>query len=366
MNPYQISQPVTEPQDFFGRKTEFQMVYEMLLSGDCVNLIGPRRIGKSSFLKVLPTPAMQQRVFGKDVLREKNIFAAVNLQDSMYDTPIHLVSDVTEQLKEKGVEFEGAIQTYADFKKALKILAEKEIRLILLFDEFDSVKQNDQFELKFYNTLRAYQQEFPVSYVVASIDSVKDISESIKKASPFFNIFRYVPLGLLSEDAANDLICKDDSLSLFMRFVKLSAGQHPLFISQLCFYLFHFQRYESGLSPEDLREKAIYRFLKEAFDHFIYYWEHLSIYEKSLLRKLANGKKPDKNDTAELMDLEQKALIIKNNGDYAIFSSAFEGFVKEIEFSEAEEKVAQFFAKNTKALVSVAKYCLDKAVELKK
>ena len=38
----------------------------------------------------------------------------------------------------------------------------------------------------------------------------------------------------------------------------------------------------------------------------------------------------------------------------------------ETKLKEAEEKVAQFFSKNTKALVSVAKYCLDKAVELKK
>ncbi len=36
MNPYQGSQPVTDPEDFFGHKTEFQMVYEMLLSGDSV------------------------------------------------------------------------------------------------------------------------------------------------------------------------------------------------------------------------------------------------------------------------------------------------------------------------------------------
>ena len=49
-----------------------------------------------------------------------------------------------------------------------------------------------------------------------------------------------------------------------------------------------------------------------------------------------------------------------------IFSSAFEGFVKEVEFSEMKEDIAQFFSKNTKALVSITKYCIDKAVEPKK
>ncbi len=159
---------------------------------------------------------------------------------------------------------------------------------------------------------------------------------------------------------------QDDSLTLLMHFIKLAAGQHPLFLSQLCFFLYHFQHYEPDITPDELREQSLHRFLKQAFEHFIYYWEHLSTDEKVVLKKLANGKKPDQDDTAELIDLEQKALIVRDNGNYAVFSAAFEGFVKEIEFSEAEEKVAQFFAKNTKALVSVVRYCLDKAVELKK
>jgi hypothetical protein len=85
-----------------------------------------------------------------------------------------------------------------------------------------------------------------------------------------------------------------------------------------------------------------------------------------VLKKLANGKKPDKDETAELIDLEQKALIARDNGNYAIFSAAFEGFVKEIPFSKTGEKVGEYLGKNTKAIVSVVKYCLDKAVELKK
>ena len=106
--------------------------------------------------------------------------------------------------------------------------------------------------------------------------------------------------------------------------------------------------------------------MEEAFDHFVYYWEHLSTEERAVLKKIAKEKKPDQDDTPELIALEQKALITEQQGRYAMFSSAFEGFVKEIEFSEMKEELAQFLSKNTKALVSITKYCVDKAVALKK
>jgi len=50
-NPYQTSRPITDPQDFFGRDTEFHLMYQMLLSKESVNVMGARRIGKSSLLR---------------------------------------------------------------------------------------------------------------------------------------------------------------------------------------------------------------------------------------------------------------------------------------------------------------------------
>jgi hypothetical protein len=152
--------------------------------------------------------------------------------------------------------------------------------------EFDSVAQNDQFDMVFYDTLRYYQQQYPVSYVVAS--------------------------------------------------------------------------------TKQIREKALYRFPEEAFDHFVYYWEHLTTEERAVLKKVAEGKKVNSDKKPELIDLEQKALIKQDNNKNVIFSSAFEGFVKKVEFSEVKEDLSRFFSKNTKSLVSIANYCIDKAIALKK
>lgn len=365
-NPYQVSRPITDPDDLFGRKTEFDLIYQMLLSGESVNIMGPRRIGKSSFLRMLPQLSIQQRVLDKPVFDEQTMFVFVDMESQKTATPLQFFTRLVKQFNQNGLNITTEVHSYDDFEASLEQLTLNHKRLIILLDEFDCVAQNKEFDVLFYDMLRYYQQQYAILYAVASSKRVKELCKSPVASSPFFNIFRFLRLGLLTEDAANDLICKDDSLSLYLHFVKLIAGQHPFFISQLCFYLFYFQQRQAEMPPEEIRQEAVQRFLEEAFDHFAYYWEHLSTDEKAVLKKLANGKKPDKDDAAELIDLEQKALIARHNGNYSIFSTAFEGFVKEVEFSEMKEELTQFFTKNTRALVSITKYCLDKAVELKK
>ncbi len=77
-NPYQASRPITDSDDLFGRKTEFELMYQMLLSSESVNVMGARWIGKSSFLRVLPQAEMQQRVFGKPAFDERYVFAYID------------------------------------------------------------------------------------------------------------------------------------------------------------------------------------------------------------------------------------------------------------------------------------------------
>ena len=85
-----------------------------------------------------------------------------------------------------------------------------------------------------------------------------------------------------------------------------------------------------------------------------------------MLKKLTNGKQPNDEDAPELRSLEQKALIQEDSGMFRIFSAAFAGFVKEVEYSETGEKLSEFLKEHTKALVSITRYCIDKAVSLKK
>ncbi len=49
-NPFTNRGPVTNPEDFFGRKDELATILTRLQSLQCVSIVGERRIGKSSLL----------------------------------------------------------------------------------------------------------------------------------------------------------------------------------------------------------------------------------------------------------------------------------------------------------------------------
>ncbi len=110
-NPYQVSRPITDPNDLFGRRTEFDLIYQMLLSGESVNIMGPRRIGKSSFLRVLPQPEIQQRVLEKAVFDDQTMFVFVDME-SQKTLAAKWLTAVTKHLADDPVEqFIGAFRT---------------------------------------------------------------------------------------------------------------------------------------------------------------------------------------------------------------------------------------------------------------
>ncbi|MGH9843151.1 MAG: hypothetical protein ACREEM_30810 [Blastocatellia bacterium] len=59
-NPFTNRGPVTNPEDFFGRKDELEIVLSRLRSMQCVSIVGERRIGKSSLLYHLTQTGAEQ------------------------------------------------------------------------------------------------------------------------------------------------------------------------------------------------------------------------------------------------------------------------------------------------------------------
>ncbi len=367
-NPYKAGRPISDLHDFFGRTQDFRFMYQLLLNVESVNIIGSRRIGKTSFLNVLPREEIQQKFMGERLVqfKERTVFVSLDMQSQKTATPVEFLSRVAEQIHKHGCDLNPQIQSYYDFEKILEQLTEADKRVFIVLDEFGSVADNEHFTVEFYDMLRHYQQRYLVSYIAASVRGVKEVAKSAVTASEFFNIFRVLRVGLLTDEDANELICKDRSLAVDVPFVKLIAGRHPFFISLLCFHLFDAQLYEPDIPTNKHRTRSVHRFLEEAFDHFVYAWDHLSNDERDVLKKLADRENVDEEDMPELLSLEQKALLAEFEGKYTIFSSAFEGFVKELEFSKTKANMTEFISKNTKAIVSIGKYCLDRAVEVLK
>src|SRR5215469_14260253 len=60
-NPYGDSTNIREPDKFFGRNEVLDYIYSEIMARRCVSIVGTRRIGKSSLLRCMCLPAVQQR-----------------------------------------------------------------------------------------------------------------------------------------------------------------------------------------------------------------------------------------------------------------------------------------------------------------
>ena len=60
-NPFFHRGPIRDRRYFFGRTAETRRALQMLRKGQCVSIVGPRRIGKTSLLFHLRDPEVQRR-----------------------------------------------------------------------------------------------------------------------------------------------------------------------------------------------------------------------------------------------------------------------------------------------------------------
>ncbi|HXV97879.1 MAG TPA: hypothetical protein VEC93_05600, partial [Anaerolineae bacterium] len=66
INPFSYGKPIDEPARFIGRRREIEQVYSRLLSAfESSSIVGERRTGKTSLLKIMAHPDTQTK-FGLD------------------------------------------------------------------------------------------------------------------------------------------------------------------------------------------------------------------------------------------------------------------------------------------------------------
>ena len=64
-NPFIISQPITDPKDFYDREKELKEVFSEIKNQSNISLIGERKIGKTSLLNMVCHPD-KMREYGID------------------------------------------------------------------------------------------------------------------------------------------------------------------------------------------------------------------------------------------------------------------------------------------------------------
>ncbi|ODS41397.1 MAG: hypothetical protein A7315_06355 [Candidatus Altiarchaeales archaeon WOR_SM1_79] len=359
-NPFYHRGPIKTTDDFIGRRNIISHIFDRLRHTEDCSIIGPRAIGKTSLLHYISN---------KDVVKKhhldtkKYLFVYYDLEgfgestevkDFYYEMFAKTVSQIyqEESISEDEIKninkdsgntikkIKRSLFEIADLENLIGSLSERDYSIVYLFDEFDYLANNPTFDYSFYGQLRAFSGNpgYKVAFVTASKRSIYDLTfmEEIK-TSPFFRYFEDFRLGLMDRKeimgffdmaAKNGVIFSNEMKNAIVKW----SGGHP-FLAQLASdYFFDLAVEGYDLKLEDA-ENHLQKFLKTHKKHFAYFWKQVSKKEQSCLLKLAQGKTIGTDCKRILNALEESYLVQRKDGNYVIFSQAFEKFVAELAFS---------------------------------
>ncbi len=308
VNRYEFGRPIQSPKDFFGRHPYLIDILSLLKAGGRQNVLlrGPRRMGKTSLLFMLKHALEEpntRRIFGvppdwdDDLNLVNPVFVtlqSVDLQSSV--APVYqffraLLEQICQALSiEAGVKQTVITQYKTRVKEVgaanatleqLDILLNRsqKHRVAVLLDEYDEIYRPEAHDLDTaLRTVISVEQR--MTWIIASTMGLFREAKSI--GSPWFNIFRITELGILSQNAAQDLVYapsrgervywhSDAVLSLLEE-----TGLHPAFIQLFCSKLITYLNQEESnfilnssisiVANQIIGEKGT------ASSHFEFYW----------------------------------------------------------------------------------------------
>ena len=341
-NPYFHRGPIRQLDYFFGRNQEVTSVLSLIKNNQSVSIVGPRRIGKTSFLLHISRPEIMAQ---HSLSFDKHIFVYIDcsgLSDLDQADFYRLILEETEdQLLDQGLKMELAIPdtlTYRQFGRTLRRLSRQGFKLIYLLDEFEMMSENHNLDADFFSGLRGLTARHNVCYVTASQAHLLELSyaEGVL-GSPFFNIFAMQQLGLFDHEEALQLIRGPAHATGINFSDKLAGcildlvGTHPMFLNIACFHA-HTWLQARGLTATDrpgqgLCQEIEQKIVQEIEGHLRYYWRQLDGRQKETLATLGQT---GQGDTTQVLTrrLEQQSLVVRDNGGYRYASRALADFVR--------------------------------------
>ncbi len=277
--------PVRDQAYFFGRKQETARLFDLLTRGQSVSISGQRRLGKTTLLMHALTPETGAN-HGLDPAKTRWVYLDGGMLDGLGEESVYGAIDRGLNARQS----ESAL--YTDLAEHVRELAAQNLRLIVVFDEFEIFAENAQLQPRLFNRLRGLSGQFPVQYVIASKESLARLSfaNPAVVSSSFFNIFAPFRLGLFEEQEAVEMLTalsarggspfRTDTIAFLLELV----GPHPHFLQVAGFHAIAVQRKGALTAEERLEVRA--RTLQELEGHLEYYWRDLSPEEQYTLAAL--------------------------------------------------------------------------------
>ena len=330
-NPYFHRGPIRDAEYFYDRTRETTLTLQMVKNRQSVSVVGPRRIGKTSFLFHLANPAI--RVEG-GLAPEACLFVYINGEDlgglSRADI-LRLMLQETAARTGKGGQNVPQPVDPRTFEQAVRESVKPGQHLVYLIDEFEYLSGNPDLDANFFSFLRSMTTRY--SIVTASQAPLSALVGGRQMGSHFFNVFEPIHLGLFSEDDARRMV-HGPAQAAGVEFSKSTedfvldlCGPHPFFLQVACFRAFELAR-ECPRFGGQVHGQLEERVQTDLECHFEYFMKGLSEEEQRVLARLPDAGQSE-NPPEILKELERKCLVRRCNGVYKFASRAFARFVRE-------------------------------------
>ena len=231
-NPFIWRQGITEADAFFDREAEQERLRAIIHTRQTCQIVGRRRIGKTSLLLEL------ERSLSQSI--QNAVVAYIDLHSAHCYTLSGWLAWVSEKFS-----WTKTATSLIGFNKLIEAMIARHLVPVLLLDEFESfTKRRNEFGRDFFWNLRSCAGSgMPI--ITASRKYLNEITDPDDPTSPFYNYFSPLDLGPFSDEDMDDYL----SIPSFPRFeaaekeaIKTFSKGYPLALQVACSHVVECRR----------------------------------------------------------------------------------------------------------------------------
>ena len=311
VNLFNYGTPVP-PEGFYGRSVAMMEVKNRIgaITAQSVNLVGLRRIGKTSFLHYIWG---RSEVFFQP--SQRPLMILLDLQDQRFHTPGGLLEGLRRSLTRATGQEPWNVEENQDswaVEDGLLNLRKRGDRLIVMLDEFEAIGHHLQAFQGWGDDWRSKACAGLLTLVIASKNPISEIYKDFNLTSPFGNIFSTTILGALEPEAWRQLVrdgFEPEKVSeSTLQWIDALAGGFPYYVQMAATLLWQWGD----------EQKATQEFRFQAKPRFEELWRGLSAPEQAAIRGLVMA---NRSPQGGMLDNLQRKGLLKPTGE--LFSSVF-------------------------------------------
>lgn len=309
-SPFIVGAPIRRDEDFFGRASQRALIRDTIDLRQPVQILGERRMGKTSFLLWLERNAP---------LWQDYPVAFVWAQGRAGRSPVAFVHEVATALgRVDEVEADLSDHKLAGVEQAL----EKLLPVLILVDESANLAEpNHGFHDNFLDTLRDFGQRGEMIWISASHRDLRKLFLGNGRTSNFLNDARLITLGQMEEQAAKELLNP------------LGDEEDVAFaLEQAEGFAFGLQWLGDKLARDKRDRGTVVTSYSLAMElYFQFWWDHRDDSEQQLLRLSIEGLDVaalDKRTLRQALYLVDLGLVAEREGHLNLPGRAWRNFIE--------------------------------------